>query len=287
MYERHFGLARSPFAVVPQADFFFMSRQHRMALSLLRYGLIANGLISVLTGEIGTGKTTLARYVTRHLRGEVSVGLVGNTGAAFGELLQWILHAFGLDFRGRDKVELFETFAAFLRDQHARRRHCVLIVDEAQNLAPEALEQLRMLSNLNADAFRPLRLIVVGQPQLRDTLRRAELAQFAQRVTVDYHLRPLDLAETVQYIEHRLAVAGRAAGAALFEPRAVELLHAESRGVPRLVNLLCDKALAYAFAADLATVDADTVEAMVRDKRSQGGWLFEASLGEPPRFGTM
>jgi type II secretory pathway predicted ATPase ExeA len=287
VYESHFGLQAKPFALIPQAQFLFPSRQHRMALSLLRYGVVSNGMISVITGEIGTGKTTVARYLLRYLKGDVTVGLVTNTRSGFVELLQWILLAFDLDYRGKDAVGLFQTFEQFLRDEHARRRRAVLIIDEAQNLSLDALDGLRMLSNVNADGFIALHLLVLGQPQLREVLRRPELAQFAQRVTADLHLVPLDLAETAAYVEHRLEVAGRTAGPALFEPRAVELIHGESGGVPRLVNLLCDKALVYAFAAERPCVDAETVEEMLRDKRTQGGWLFQQSAAELPRAGTM
>jgi type II secretory pathway predicted ATPase ExeA len=288
VYETFYGLHAKPFAVAPQADFLFLGRQHRMALSLLRYGVVSNGLISVITGEIGTGKTTVARYLLRYLKGDVTVGLVSNTRADFLELLQWILLAFALDHRGKDPVALYQTFEQFLREEHARRRRVVLIVDEAQNLSPDALDGLRMLSNVNADGFVALHLLVLGQPQLREVLRRPEHAQFAQRVTADLHLEPLDPAETGAYIAHRLEVAGRAPGRPpLFEPRAVELLHAESGGIPRLVNLLCDKALVYAFAAEKPAVDADTVDEMLRDKRAQGGWLFQQAAAELPRAGTM
>jgi type II secretory pathway predicted ATPase ExeA len=287
VYESFYGLHVKPFAVVPQTGFLYLSRQHRMALSLLRYGLVSNGLISVVTGEIGTGKTTVARYLLRYLKGDVTVGLVTNTRSSFGELMQWILLAFNLPYEGKDAVALFQTFEQYLRDEHARRRRVVLIVDEAQNLSVDALDGLRMLSNVNADGFLALHLLVIGQPQLREVLRRPELAQFAQRVTVDFHLEPLDLGETIAYVDHRLEVAGRGAPVSLFEPRAIELIHAESGGVPRLVNLLCDKALVYAFAAERPVVDAETVEEMLRDKRAQGGWLFQQAPAELPRAGTM
>jgi general secretion pathway protein A len=269
MYESFYGFREKPFSILPDPSFLYLSRKHRMALDLLEYGMMNQAGFNVITGEIGTGKTTLVRYVLSRLGADVTVGLISNTHRSFGELLQWILFAFNLDHRGKEKVEMFQDFIDFLVDQYAQNRRTLLIVDEAQNMSADTLEELRMLSNVNADKDQVLQVILIGQAQLRDTLRRPELEQFAQRIAVDYHLEPLNRRETHEYIYHRIKIAG-GDGPAIFDAAACDAIYDHSRGVPRLINLLCDTALVYAFAERKKEIDARTVEDVAQDKKKGG-----------------
>jgi general secretion pathway protein A len=269
MYESFYGFRERPFTILPDPDFLFMSFKHTMALDLLEYGLTNQAGFNVITGDVGTGKTTLIRYLLRQVAHDVSIGLISNTHSTFGELLQWILLAFKLDFRAQSKVEMFQTFLNFLAKQQSLGKRAVLIVDEAQNMNPETLEELRMLSNVNTDKSEVLQLILVGQPQLRETLRRPDLMQFAQRVAVDYHLEPLDREETSQYIKHRILKAG-GSDPQLFDPEACAAVYQHTRGIPRLINLLCDTALVYGYAESRDKIDVQLVHDAAWDKKKGG-----------------
>lgn len=269
MYEAFYGLREKPFSILPDPDFLFFSLKHTMALDLLEYGLGNQAGFNVITGEVGTGKTTLVRYLLRQVSGEVTVGVISNTHESFGELMQWILLAFKLDYRGKDKVEMFQIFNEFLIRTHQQGKRAVLIVDEAHNMSAEVLEELRMLSNVNVDKNQLLQLILVGQPQLRETLRRPDLHQFAQRVAVDYHLEPLDREETAQYVRHRIAAAG-GKNEELFEVEALQAIYQHSQGIPRLVNLICDAALVYGYAEDRVQIDEQLVHDVAWDKKKGG-----------------
>jgi general secretion pathway protein A len=283
MYEAFYGLRQRPFSIVPQAEFLYLTQQHRTALSLLEYGILKPSLFSLITGDIGTGKSTLVRHLLGRLGASISVGLIGNTHKAFGELLEWTLQSFGLDFRGKDKVEMFQLLSNFLMHEFVKNRRVVLVVDEAQNMTIDALEELRMVSNINADRHHLLQIILVGQTRLREKLRLPALQQFAQRIETDFHLRPLTAEDVEGYIQHRVKVAGRS-DADIFEPEACRLIHQISRGVPRIINLVCDTALVYGFAAAKSRIDLDVVDELNRDKQEQGGWLFD-SIKEPGAVG--
>jgi general secretion pathway protein A len=272
MYEAFFGFKEKPFSIIPDPSFLYPSSKHRAALDLLEYGMMNQAGFNVITGEIGTGKTTLIRHILNRMNKDVTVGLISNTHRSFGELLQWILYAYGLDYKGKEKVEMFQAFMEFLINEYANNRRTVLIVDEAQNMAPETLEELRMLSNVNADKSQVLQVVLVGQPQLRETLTSPDLEQFAQRIAVDYHLWPLDREETHGYIRHRVLYAG-GINPELFNDAACDVVFAHTGGTPRLINLLCDTVLVYAYAVQRMTVDAKLVEEAARDK--QKGGLFQ------------
>jgi general secretion pathway protein A len=269
MYESYYGFREKPFTILPDPDFLFLSFKHTMALDLLEYGLANQAGFNVITGEVGTGKTTLIRYLLRQVAHDVTVGLISNTHSHFGELMQWILLAFKLEFRAQSKVEMFQTFLEFLHAHQSQNKRVVLIVDEAQNMNVDTLEELRMLSNVNADKDQILQLILVGQPLLRETLRRPDLTQFAQRVAVDYHLEPLDRDETAQYIEHRVTFAG-GKDPKLFEPDACAAVYQHTRGTPRLINLLCDTALVYGYAESRVKIDGQLVQDAAWDKKKGG-----------------
>lgn len=233
---------------------------------MLEYGLVNQAGFSVITGAIGSGKTTLVRKLLHQIEDDVTVGLVSNTQcSSFEELLRWILLSFELEYRVKDKVELYHTFTDFLINEYTANRRVVLIVDEAQHLSSESLEQLRMLSNINADKHQMLQLILVGQPDLRDLLRHPELEQFVQRIAIDYHLEPLDVEETKSYIRHRIMVAG--GDPYLFTDDTYAIIWSRTGGVPRLINLLCDAVLVYGFAEQKPDIDIEVVEDVVRDKR--------------------
>ena len=203
MYELFYGLKEKPFSLLPDPDYLYLSRKHKMAVTLLEYGILNQAGFCVVSGQAGTGKTTLIRYILNLFEDNINVGLLSNTHESFDELLSWILLAFDLDYAGKDKTELYQTFVDFLIEQYSRNKHTVLIVDEAQNMSPQTLEELRMLSNINSEKDQLLQIILVGQPRLLENLSRPDLKQFAQRVSVDYNLVPLDATETCAYIQHR------------------------------------------------------------------------------------
>jgi len=280
VYEKFYGLNRRPFSILPQAEFLYLTPQHRTALSLLEYGILKPSMFTLITGDIGTGKSTLVRHLIARLGSSISVGLITNTHKAFGELLEWTLQAFGLDFRGKDKVEMFHLLSDFLSHEFVKRRRVVLVVDEAQNLTLDALEELRMVSNVNADRQHLVQIILIGQSKLREKIRLPSMQQFAQRIETDYHLKPLSAEDVEGYIRHRVKVAsGGLERPDLFDTEACRLIFRISRGVPRIINLVCDTALVYGFAAARNRIDLAIVEELNRDKQAQGGWLFE-SAGE-------
>lgn len=269
MYEAFYGFREKPFSIIPDPSFLYFSPKHRMAFDLLEYGLMNQAGFNVITGEIGTGKTTLIRHLLSQMGPDVTVGLISNTHQSFGELLQWILFAFNLEYRGKEKVEMFHTFLDFLVQQYGQGKRAVLIVDEAQNMSAETLEELRMLSNVNADKDQVLQVILVGQAGLRDTLRRPDLEQFAQRIAVDYHLEALNQDETRTYIRHRIKFAG-VDTPDLFDDAACDAVYEHSQGVPRLINLLCDTVLVYGFAEQKMVIDALLVHDAAADKKKGG-----------------
>jgi general secretion pathway protein A len=269
MYEAHFGLKEKPFSILPDPSFLYLGRKHQMAFTLLEYAIENQAGFAVITGEVGCGKTTLIRHLLNRLSGDITVGMITNTHESFGQLLQWILHAFGLDYgNSRSKVTLYRIFTDFLIAEYAKGRRTLLIIDEAQNLSLAILEELRMLSNINADKDQVLQMILSGQPELKEKLKRQELRQFAQRVAVDYELLPLDAEETAHYVTTRLQIAGR--DAPLFTPEAIELLHRHTQGIPRRINILCDMALVYGYAGQQQQIDAELLEEVIGDKARTG-----------------
>ena len=264
MYERFYNLRERPFALSPDPDYLYPSRVHREALDYLRYGLESHAGFIAITGEIGSGKTTLLQTLLRGLDSQTTVGRIVNTMLDPRELLETILIDFGLDPAGRSKPLLLRDLAQYLVDQRLSGRLVLLVIDEAQNLTLAALEELRMLSNLETEKSKLLQIVLVGQPNLRDKLTAPELEQLRQRITVSYHLMPLDADETASYINHRLRRA--ATGAPLEFPRDVtDAVHARSRGVPRIINVICDAALVFGYAEERRQVD----EALMREVLSE------------------
>lgn len=271
MYENFYGFREKPFSLLPDPEFLYLSANHSSAFSVLEYGLTGQAGFTVISGEVGSGKTTLLRSFLRRVGPESTIGLISNTPHDFGSLLRWIMYAFELDYQGKETVELFEAFTDFMIAQYAAGKRCVLIIDEAQNLGSETLEELRMLSNVNASKDLLLQVILVGQPELAETLNRPDMQQFAQRVSISYHLKALTLEETHTYIRHRLTVAG--GDADLFTGAACDALHILSKGIPRLINGLCDIALVYGFGEESRRIDLETILAVMEDRSQSGQWM--------------
>jgi putative secretion ATPase (PEP-CTERM system associated) len=280
MYEAFYGFKERPFSLLPDPSFLYLGKKHSLALSMLEYGLMNQAGFTVITGEVGSGKTTLIRHLLSQIGDDITVGLINNTPQDIGQLLQWVMLSFGQEYRDESRVVLFDAFTQFLIEQYANNKRSVLIIDEAQNLDPVVLEELRMLSNINADKDQLLQLILVGQPELRDKLRSPELLQFIQRVLVDYHLTALDKAETRDYILYRTRQGG--CETEIFDAAACDLVYRASQGVPRVINVLCDTALVYGFADQQHTVDVELVRSVLKDKASTG--LFRLHhKGEPEK----
>ena len=281
MYERHFGFTTKPFALTPDPAFLYLSRQHARALSLLEYGLESQATFSLLTGDIGSGKTTIVRKLLRQLGDQVTVGLITNTHSSFGSIHGWALSALGVVPGADTEIAKYEALVESFVSEYAKGRRTLLIFDEAQNLSVKLLEELRLLSNVNSEKDLVLQILLVGQPELRMKLAMPALRQFAQRVSVDFHLRPLRRHETHAYILHRLKVAG--IHRKLFLPEAIEFVYANTKGVPRLVNQLCDMALVYAYADRRMTIDSDLVSQVARDrKRGRVGATFPDAGRDAP-----
>jgi type II secretory pathway predicted ATPase ExeA len=264
LYNDHFGFRERPFSLSPDPEFLFWSKAHTRALSVLEYGLVTRAPLTVVSGEVGTGKTTIIQELLRTIENDVTVGLISNARGDRGDLLRWVLSAFDVTApEGADYVSLFQQFQDFVLAEYAANRHVALIVDEAQNLGADTLEELRMLTNINSGKDELLQIILVGQPELRDLIRRPELRQFAQRVTAAYHLNPLDLETTMRYVVHRLRHAGGTGEE--ITPEAIHYIHEESEGIPRVINKLCDLALVYASSGGEDKVSADTIKELIDD----------------------
>lgn len=268
MYEEFYGLRCRPFRTTPDPEFLYWAESHSIAFTMLRYGLDTRAPLTVVTGEIGSGKTTLLRQLLSEAPGTTELVLVSNLQANKGELLHWVLSALGESHAGLSYVEAFHKFERRVIDAYARGRHVALIFDEAQNMGVETLEELRMLSNINSESDELLQIILVGQPQLRELINRPELEQFLQRISADFHLNALSREDVARYIEHRLACAG--AQWRIFTPDTFDIIYDATRGVPRLINILCDVALVYGYAAEQKVVDAALITEFLAGARRRG-----------------
>ena len=269
MYEKFYNLRERPFALSPDPEYLYPSRVHREALDYLRYGLESHAGFVVITGEIGSGKTTLLQTLLRGLDSQTTVGRIVNTLLEPRELIETIMIDFGLDPAGRSKPTMLRDLAQYLVDQRLAGRLVLLVIDEAQNLSLAALEELRMLSNMETEKSKLLQIVLVGQPNLRDKLLSPELEQLRQRITVSYHLMPLDAQETANYINHRLRRA--ALGTPLEFPREVtDVIHARSRGVPRIINVICDATLVFGYAEERRQIDLPLMRDVLAELETTG-----------------
>jgi type II secretory pathway predicted ATPase ExeA len=286
MYYDFYGFERPPFNLTPDPQFLFLSGRHKAALASLEYGVASRKGFTVLTGEIGAGKTTLCRTLIRKLGDQTRVALILNSSLSDVELLQAINDEFDVFSDSNSKKELIDALNAYLLMENAAGRDCLLVIDEAQNLHPETLEQVRMLSNLETETDKLIQILLMGQPELRDTLRLPRLEQLNQRITVRHHLEALDREETAAYVGHRIGVATRQDEPARvsFAADALDRLHAFSRGVPRKINLVADRALLAAYVCEARTVPAAIIAQAISEV--SGMDADEACAPRPPFHGA-
>jgi general secretion pathway protein A len=268
VYTTHFGLAMRPFALTPDPSFLYHSRNHQLALDMLAYGIDSQAPLLLLTGEIGSGKTTLLRQLMNDLDDRITVGLVSNPTRKLQSLIGHV--ASSLDVTPADGTELaaYEAITKAALAEYAAGRRTLVVIDEAQNLSDDLLEEVRLLTNLNSDRDVMVQVLLVGQPELRHTLSKPGMRQIAQRVSADHHLRPLNARETGAYIAARIRIAGGRPG--LFSIGAMAVVYVSSGGVPRLINQLCDYALVFAYADGKTVIDRDTVEEVLRARVAAG-----------------
>jgi len=264
MYEAFFNLRMKPFELVPDPSFIYRSKSHKRAITFLDYGIRARAGFILLTGEVGSGKTTIIRDLLNKRYEQLVLAKVFNTRVTSEQLLAMINDDFGLQTQGKDKVTLIRDLNEFLVDQYARGNQPILIIDEAQNLAEELLEEVRMLSNLETSDSKLLQIILVGQPELRTILAAPSLRQLRQRISINCHLQPLSRHETECYIMHRLEVAGNAA-AVEFPSESLDIVFRFSKGIPRLINIICDFLMLSAFAEEMKVISVNMVREVIGD----------------------
>ena len=279
MYEKFYGLSEKPFAVSPDPAYLFLGRHHRHALTLLQYALVESAGFVLMTGEVGCGKTTVVQHFLERPGSGLRVGYMFNTHSGMGPLLPWIIEALGWDPGADTATGSYRQFTSLARQEYQQGRRLVLVIDEAQNLTASQLEELRVLSNLNAGKQMLLQVVLVGQPELRATLGRPELRQFAQRIITDYHVGSLHAGETQEYVRHRLKVAGGSPD--LFSADAVLRLHEASGGTPRIINILCDNALLYGYAEQRPAIGLDLVSRVLKDRAGSVLPLRPAAMAAP------
>jgi general secretion pathway protein A len=256
MYLEFFRLKEFPFNITPDPRYLYLSRQHREAYHHVMYGIAQRKGFILLTGEVGSGKTTLCRAVLANVGSKTKTALILNPCLNDTQLLRAILGDFGLPSRGLDRLGYIERLNKFLLERAEAGDNVALLIDEAQNLSPALMEQVRLLSNLETDTQKLLQIVLIGQPELEERVASPALRQLRQRITIRYHLRALSEAETAAYIVHRLKMAGAEDGAVTFDPKAIRLAHRYAQGIPRLINAVCDSALLAAYVANSPVVDA-------------------------------
>ena len=268
MYEDYYGFKEKPFNIAPDPDFLYLSPKHQNAISSLNFGLADDAGLVLFTGEIGTGKTTLIHHLLRKIGPDYVVAVVFNTNVDAGQLLALVLQEFGLSTESDSKPLAIKALTRFLADQRSLRKRPLLIVDEAQSLSLAALEEIRLLSNLQDGPTMLLQIMLVGQSELKYKLESPAMVSLTQRIAVTYHLKPFEREETAQYIAHRLTRAGGRAD--LFAAAAIDKIHLMTRGIPRSINLLCHAALVCGFADDLAVIDVPVLEEIRSDTQGSG-----------------
>lgn len=268
MYLSFFGLNCKPFQLTPDPDFFFFSREHKKTLTHLSYGITFNHGFILVTGEVGIGKTTIIRKIIKELDSNIKLAKITNTRVSSGQLWALINDDFGLDSGGKDKTQMLRELTDFLINEYSHRRRCMLFIDEAQNLSPDLLEEIRLLSNLETDKSKLLQIILVGQPELRKTLARPEMRQLRQRINVSCHLNALSREETESYIFHRLESAGNR-NAAKFDAESIDAIYAFSRGIPRLINIICDFLFLTAFVEGTKTLSAELAKEVIGEMEQE------------------
>jgi len=275
MYESFYGLTEKPFNLLPDPDYLYMSAGHEDIFTHLEYAVSESKGFVVVTGEVGSGKTTLINYlISKSLTG-VELALINNTYIAPNQVIKSICREFEIKTEGMDRDEMLDHFHNFLIEKYSLSKRVILIFDEAQNLSIKTLEEIRMLSNLEAEKHHLIQIILSGQPELRGKLKDPRLKQFVQRITVYCHLKGLSRKEVDDYIKYRLSVAG-AKDSNLFSEEAIELIAFYSKGIPRIINLICDASLVYGFADNHKKIDKKIVEDVIRERSSSGIFANES-----------
>ncbi|MCD6185113.1 MAG: AAA family ATPase [Deltaproteobacteria bacterium] len=278
MYESFYGLKEKPFNILPDPEYLFMSTEHDNAYTHMLYAIKEKKGFVVITGEIGSGKTTLINYLLEQIQEEINVGLINNTFLPPTQFVKMICQEFELEVDGMDKAAMMAYFQDFLLQQYTQKKRVVLIIDEAQNLSRKTMEEIRMLSNIEAEKHHLIQMVFVGQPELKYKLQQKSLEQFAQRVTVHCHLDVLKTEEVEKYVKHRMKVGG-AQDQNIFDKEAIAAISLHSRGIPRIINTLCDTALVYGFADGLKNIGKKTIQDVIKS-RAEGGIFSEISKDE-------
>ncbi|NPA39150.1 MAG: AAA family ATPase [Thermodesulfobacteria bacterium] len=269
MYIKFYGLQKKPFSLSPDPDCLFMSPKHEKIYVHLKYAIFENKNFVVITGEIGSGKTTLINFLLRQIKEPYKVVYIRNTLVSPTQFLKLICQDLNIPVEGLDKPKILSALRDYLLKEYRTNRRIILIIDEAQNLSFQTLEEIRLISNLETEKEPLWQIILVGQPELKKKLQHPSLKQFVQRITVYCHLEPLNKEETFEYIKHRLRIAG-AKNLDIFTKDAMEAIYRYSKGIPRLINILCDTALVYGFADELSFIDEKVVESVVEDRKKEG-----------------
>jgi putative secretion ATPase (PEP-CTERM system associated) len=274
MYEAFYNLKEAPFGSTPDPRFLYRSQGHREALAYIAYGLFGKKGFLAVTGEVGIGKTTVVRAFVHTFHPCLEVAFVLNTKVNFEEMLFLILHDFAIDVEDTSKVRMLNRLNSFLIDRFARHQNPVVIIDEAQNLAPEVLEELRLLSNLETDQQKLVQIVLVGQPELAEILTSRSLRQLRQRIPGVLHMKNLQRSEVEEYIRFRLLTAGMTNGRLVFTPEAEEAIYEYSDGIPRLINVLCDRVLIRGYLQKTMTISREMVEGGVLELEggASGRW---------------
>ena len=268
MYKSFYGFQKLPFSVTPDTDFFFPSSKHVEALSSMVYAIKEKKGFVALTGEIGAGKTTVCHLLLNKLDVNVKTAMITNTLLTRKQMLESICNEFGLKRRVRPtKLELIELLQRFLIQQYKKDNHVILIIDEAQNLSMSTLEEVRLLSNLETEKDKLLQILLIGQPELKETLERPELRQLKQRICISYHISPFSNGETINYINHRLKIAG-SNGGVRFSSGALQSIHQYSGGIPRLINIACDQTLLLGYVRETKKISQALVFDAIGQERS-------------------
>ncbi len=279
MYTNYFGFKEKPFTLVPNPSFLYLSSRHSLALTYLEYGIQENIGFVLLTGEVGTGKTTLIRHLLTTIQTSMEVAVISNTNVTSHELIKLILQELEIEPVSEHKSQNIDRLNSYLVQQYSKGKRVVLIIDEAQNLGREAIEEVRMLSNLSSDSNSLLQIILVGQPELRRSIQQNEFKQLAQRIAITYHLNGMDKDDVDLYIKHRIQQA-KGEQVDLFDYQAVELIYKNSKGIPRIINTLCDACLVYAYADEEKRIKAEIVDQVIQDRETEWGYTEQSQISE-------
>lgn len=279
MYESYYGMKEKTFNLSPDHEYFYMSKGHEDAYTHLEYAINENKGFAVITGEIGSGKTTLINYFLYKTKMDFQIGLINNTNIPASQFLTAVCNELEIESNFDDKIGLMDSFQNYLLKQYTKKNRVILIIDEAQNLSPKIMEEIRMMSNLESEKNHLIQIVLFGQPELKYKLQRMDLKQFAQRVSVHFHLKGLKKDEVQHYIRYRLKVGGTK-NDNLFNDDAIDLIYLHSKGIPRIINIICDTALVYGYADSMKVITKNVIEEVIKD-RDQSGIFDEVHNNEP------